>query len=137
MLSAELALKFLIRFSALVSMSAVVAVVMPFSWMDQSHQWLGLGKAPHLPMFEYLARSTSAFYALLGGSMWIMSMDLKRYRPIIAYYAWAHIAFGCAFLYFDRAMGLPSYWTWSEGPSVILLGIVILLLQLRIGDQFT
>jgi hypothetical protein len=42
------------------------AVFVPLSWMDATHRWLGLGEMPTAPVVEYLARSVSAFYAVLG-----------------------------------------------------------------------
>jgi hypothetical protein len=48
------------------SLFALVPVVMPWSWMAATHRWLGLGETPSGRMVEYLARSLSAFYALVG-----------------------------------------------------------------------
>ena len=63
----ERSFKLFLRVVGTVALLAVVAVVMPYSWMDAVHQRLGMGKLPPEPIVGYLARSTSAFYAMLGG----------------------------------------------------------------------
>ena len=52
------------------SLFALVPVVMPLSWMAATHRWPGLGGMPTGPIVEYLARSLSAFYALIGVYAW-------------------------------------------------------------------
>jgi hypothetical protein len=58
-------------------------VFMPMSWMAATHRWLGLGEMPAGPIVEYLARSQSAFYALVGVLCLVMASDLDRYRPLV------------------------------------------------------
>src|SRR5262249_3085991 len=45
---------------------ALVAVLVPWSWMAAAHRWLGLGEKPTDPVVEHLARSVSALDAFLG-----------------------------------------------------------------------
>jgi hypothetical protein len=66
MTRADKALAIFLRCLGVGSLFALVAVVMPFSWMVAAHRWLGLGEMPSCPVVEYLARSVSAFYALFG-----------------------------------------------------------------------
>ena len=66
----EVILKGFLRVLGTSSLTAVLFVFAPHSWMDGIHQWLGLGKLPESPVVGYLARSTSAFYAMLGGLFW-------------------------------------------------------------------
>lgn len=98
---------------------------MPFAWMDAAHQWLGLGPLPDAPIVAYLARSTSAFYAMSGGLMWAVASDLRRYARLVRWLGLVTIAFGCALVAIDWTAGLPSYWTLTEGPFGILYGLVI------------
>jgi len=65
---------------------ALVPVVMPWSWMAATHRWLGLGEIPTGPIVEYLARSLSAFYALVGALCLVMASDLDRYRPLVRFF---------------------------------------------------
>jgi hypothetical protein len=111
---------------------AVLAVVMPYSWMDAIHQRLGMGKLPDEPIVGYLARSTSAFYALLGGLLWTVSFHLQRNRLVLRYLGVAIILFGITLFGVDLVEGLPLFWKICEGPSNMVFGIVILWISHRI-----
>lgn len=108
------------------------AVVMPYSWMDAIHQWLGMGKLPDEPIVGYLARSTSAFYALLGGLLWAVSFHLHRNRLALRYLGAAMVLFGMMLFIVDFAEGLPLFWKICEGPINIAFGIVLLWISHRI-----
>lgn len=43
-------------------LTALVAVVMPYEWMNVIHRQAGLGELPHVPIVGYLTRSISALY---------------------------------------------------------------------------
>ena len=81
MTKADKALVILLRFVGVGALFALVAVFMPLSWMATTHRWLGLGEMPTASVVEYLARSVSAFYALLGALCLVVAADLERYRP--------------------------------------------------------
>lgn len=106
--------------------SAAVCAVMPLRWMDATHRALGMGALPSAPVVEYLARSTSAFYALLGALLWAFSSDVPRYRPLIAGTGWAFVVFGALLAWIDAAAGLPWFWRAAEGPLDGLFGVVLL-----------
>jgi len=74
--NSEKLLKLLLRFLGTTSLFALVFVVAPYSWLDSIHSLLGMGQFPDKPVVGYLARSTSALYAILGGLFWIVSFDL-------------------------------------------------------------
>jgi hypothetical protein len=109
-----------------VSLLAVFAVIMPYTWMNAIHKSLGLGVLPNAPIVGYLARSTSAFYALLGGLLWVLSFDLVRYQPILRYLGFAMVVFGLVLLGVDWIEGMPVFWIVGEGPVVVCFGLVIL-----------
>ena len=113
-----------LRILGSVSLLALFAVVMPYSWMNAIHQWLGMGELPDEPIVGYLARSTSAFYALLGGLVWVLSFDLARHRRVLKYVGAAILAMGLMLLSVDWLEGMPRWWTIQEGPVVIGFGIV-------------
>lgn len=115
-----------LRISGCVSGLAVFAVVMPYCWMNAIHQWLGMGKLPDEPIVGYLARSTSAFYALLGGLLWVVSFHLRRNRLVLRYLGIAMVLFGIALFGVDLVEGMPLFWKVCEGPINIAFGIVIL-----------
>ena len=128
-------LRWFLRALGTVSLLAVGAVVMPTSWMDAVHKALGMGPLPAEPIVGYLARSTSAFYAMFGGLLWVLSLDLRRYRPALCYVGAATAVFGLALFGVDMLEGMPPAWRLSEGPFVAALGIVILCGSYRIGPR--
>ena len=121
--------RFLILFLRLVGTVAGLAAfcaVMPLHSMDAIHRRLGMGALPGQPIVEYLARSTSAFYALLGALLWTLSFDLTRYRPLVRGLGFAIIALGGLLLWTDMTAGMPKFWQAAEGPLNVLLGVIIL-----------
>jgi hypothetical protein len=114
-----------LRFFGCMTLLAVYAVVQPRSWMAATHEWLGLGALPEGPIVSYLARSLSAFYALLGGALVLFSTDVRRYRPALVYVSTAIVLLGVALFFIDLNAGLPSSWIWGEGPLTIVLGLVM------------
>jgi hypothetical protein len=119
-----------LRLVGTVALAAVVAIVMPFSWMNAVHQWLGMGPLPNQPIVGYLARSTSAFYAVLGGLLWVVSFDLRRHRVVLQYLGLVMVALGIMLGIIDFAEGMPKFWKWAEGPLNAVIGLVILLFTL-------
>ncbi|MHC5056247.1 MAG: hypothetical protein ACYTKD_16225 [Planctomycetota bacterium] len=125
----ERILKILLRVVGTTALLAIVAVFMPYSWMDAIHRALAIGELPSAPIVGYLARSTSAFYAILGGLLWSVSADLRRYRALLGYLGAALVAFGTVWIGVDVVEGMPSFWTCQEGPIVVAMGSAILVLR--------
>jgi hypothetical protein len=91
-----------------------------------------LGTLPDQPIVGYLARTLSAFYALLGGLLWVISFDLHRHRVVLGYLGLAFLAFGATAGWVDFKEGMPWFWRIAEAPVVIVFGCVILWLSLRL-----
>jgi len=127
--TAEQLLKLILRFVGTAALLALIFVAAPFAWMESIHSSLGMGRLPDTPVVGYLARSTSAFYALLGGLFWALSLDPGRYRRILIYLGAALAFFGAALLVIDLSGGMPWFWTAWEGPYVMVMGTTILLLS--------
>jgi hypothetical protein len=127
--------KVFLRVLGSVALLAVLAVVMPYSWMNAIHQWLGMGVLPADPVVGYLARSTSAFYALLGALLWVVSFDLVRHRLVLCYLGLAIVAFGGMLLAVDFVEGMPLWWRLWEGPINITFGALILFLSHRVRPR--
>jgi hypothetical protein len=122
-------LVFLLRYlGGIPGLLALVPVFMPFSWMVATHRWLGLGEMPTAPVVEYLARSVSAFYALLGALCLAMASDLERYRPLVRYFGVCLALLGIVFTGVDLAAGMPWWWTALEGPGAVPIGALIYFL---------
>jgi hypothetical protein len=105
---------------------AAICAVMPLRWMDTIHRAIGMGALPDGPIVEYLARSTSAFYALLGALLWMISFDLVRYHLLVRRLGMAMIALGLLLLWTDIMARMPWYWQAMEGPVNVVLGTIIL-----------
>ena len=127
--------KLFLRIVGSVAMLALIAAVMPYSWMNAIHQWLGLGQLPAEPIVGYLARSASAFYALLGALLWVVSFDLRRHRLILRFLGVAIIVFGIMLLIVDFVEGMPLWWRFWEGPINMAFGTIILILSNRLARE--
>jgi hypothetical protein len=129
MTKSDKVLVFLLRYlGGIPGLLALVPVFMPFSWMVATHRWLGLGEMPTAPVVEYLARSVSAFYALLGALCLAMASDLERYRPLVRYFGVCLALLGIVFTGVDLAAGMPWWWTALEGPGAVPIGALIYFL---------
>ncbi|HJO02496.1 MAG TPA: hypothetical protein QGG47_00825 [Acidobacteriota bacterium] len=132
----ESLLKLVLRIIGGVSLTALVLVVAPYTWMNAIHDgWLGMGELPSLPVVGYLARSTSAFYALLGGLMILVSGDPRAHRSVLLYIAWATTALGIALFFIDRSEGLPPAWSLWEGPFVAAVGLLLVWLVRGLASE--
>jgi len=124
----EKALVILLRIAAVVLLTALIPSVMPFAWMQDIHRQLGMGELPDGPIIGYLTRSLSAMYALHGAIVLFVSGDVRRYLPVVKCLAVLAIVFGAGMLVLDALVGMPLAWTACEGPSVIVLGGLMLWL---------
>jgi hypothetical protein len=127
MTKADKALVFLLRLVGVGSLFALIPVLMPMSWMVATHRWLGLGEMPAGPVVEYLTRSLSAFYALVGALCLVMASDLERYRPLVRFLGVAFALMSLVLLGVDLAAGMP-WWSASEGPGGVVFGSFLFVL---------
>jgi hypothetical protein len=131
----EKLLRIMMRLFGASSLLALPFVFVPRSLMATIHQdWLAMGPLPEAPIVGYLARSTSAFYALVGGLMIVLSLDISRYRPVIGYLLGASLAFACMLLGIDLAEGMPRWWALAEGPFVMVITSTLLVVWWRVGN---
>jgi predicted membrane channel-forming protein YqfA (hemolysin III family) len=83
---------------------------------------------PTASVVEYLARSLSAFYALVGALCLVMASDLERYRPLVRFFGVAFALLGIVFTGVDLVAGMPWWWTALEGPRALAVGALIYFL---------
>jgi len=133
----ERILKLILQINGVVMASAVFAVFLSHDQMAAIHQWLGLGEFPDAKIVDYLARSLSTFYVMIGVLYIALARDIHVYASIITLAAWASICFGVASIIIDLQLGFPAWWTWGEGPFVIVYGAVVLWLQQKIKKPTT
>jgi len=115
---------FLRVFSIVLGVPAFLCAFMPYGWMNLIHHNLGLGRLPKDPIVGYLARSASLLYALFFATLWVLSLDLRRYRFVLCFLGAASIPFGLLMIGIDLHEGMPRMWCFSEGSVAIILGIV-------------
>jgi len=130
----EKMISWILRLLGFLGMFAVLAVIMPFGWMLSIHEFLGLGKMPEAPVVEYLARSLSAFYAMVSVIFWYVSFRVREHWKLVRVLAYLFVAFGVVSWWVDVKAGMPLLWTLQEAPPMIAVGLVILYLQGR-GSQ--
>ncbi len=119
----------ILRLDALVLTTAFLAVFMPEAWMIASHDRLGMGEFPSSPLVSYLTRSIAVMYATRGLFVWLASTDTVRYEVLIRLIGWSNVLIGVFLLGIDLASGMPTFWTFGEGPPIAGVGFVILWAQ--------
>lgn len=126
----DAALKWLLRLIGGVELCAIPFLLFPFAWMNAVHdRAFGLGPLPDVPVVEYMARSLSALYAVHGAVVFRFSFDVPRFRPLIGFLGWLHLALGLVVFAADFAAGLPMWWVAGEGPGIAVGGVIVLVLS--------
>ena len=128
----ELSIVIILRVIGVTGLFAVPAIFFPYSWMNAIHEYLGLGELPDAPIVSYLARSLSAFYAIVATITLFISCDIWQYRSFVKLWAIIVIVTGIALLGIDMTAGMPTSWTLGEGPPTIAVGLVVLWLWRKI-----
>ncbi|HLB73345.1 MAG TPA: hypothetical protein VJJ98_04960 [Sedimentisphaerales bacterium] len=119
-----------LRVSGVGMLFALIFVFCPFSWMVRINAWLGMSEElVYTPVANYLIRTLSAMYAIIGSLFILISFDLRRYREIIRFLGTIAIAAGLGITILDAILRLPFLWTALEGPMTIALGAIILYLS--------
>lgn len=127
----------LLQLLGIIDLLALVAVVMPLEWMSQIHASCGMGPLPEGRIVGYLARTTSALYALHGALILFISIDIDRYRPLIRFLAYAAVAHGTILLGIDLSHGMPWFWTVLEAPIFATIGVIVCWLLRHSPDHYT
>ena len=119
----------LLRLAGAVELLAFVAVVMPRSWMEASHAWLGLGEMPHGAVLMFMIRQASYAYGMHGVSLWVLATDVERYRKLVVLNGISFLLAAPVFFLIDHTAGMPLYWTVSDSLACGLFGAALLWLN--------
>ena len=128
----EKVLVWLLRVNGFLASLAIVAVVMPTAWIDAGARASGLGPFPDTMLTQYLVRSVSLIYALLGALTLYLSSDVRRYRDLIVFVGGMTMVLGVGLTVLDFSLGLPAAWSWGEGPPTVLVGAAFVWLARRL-----
>lgn len=122
-------LAWLLRLAGLVEILAFIAVVMPRSWMEASHAWLGMGEMPRGAVLMFMIRQASYTYGMHGVSLWVLASNVARFRPLVILNGISFLLAGPVFLAIDYTTGMPLFWTLTDAPSCALFGAALLWLS--------
>ena len=119
-----------LRVAGVSEILAFIAVVMPRSWMEISHAWLGLGEMPGGPIIMFMIRQASYTYGIHGLSLCVLASNVKRFQPLIVFNGFAFLLAGPVFFMIDYTYGLPGWWTFIDSFGCASFGLALLLLNL-------
>lgn len=118
----------LLRLAGTIEILAFIAVVMPRAWMEGAHAWLGLGQMPVAPLLMFMIRQASYSYGMHGISLWLLAMDVERFRLLILFNGIAYLLAAPVFFLIDYTAGVPFWWTLSDTASCLFFGAGVLWL---------
>jgi hypothetical protein len=121
----------LLRLAGTFELLAFFAVIMPRSWMEVAHVWLGLGEMPGGPILMFMIRQASYTYGMHGLSLWVLSLNVERFRPLIILNGISFLLAGPVFFLIDYTTGMPLWWALGDTFGCGLLGVVLLWLSRR------
>jgi hypothetical protein len=130
-------LMWVLRILAVILMTAIVPAVMPTAWMEEIPIRLGMGELPRGPMIGYLTHSLSGMYAMHGAIVFFVSLDVRRYLPVVKCLGVLAAMFGIGMIVLDVVVGMPVFWILCEGPFIIVVGGVMLWLAGRVARSGT
>ncbi len=125
----------LLRLAGAVEIIAFVAVVMPRSWMEASHEWLSMGAMPDGPLVMFMIRQASYAYGMHGISLWLIASDVVRFRPLVILNGISFLLAAPVFFLIDYTSGVPFWWTIGDTLACGFFGGG--LLWLCLGDRET
>jgi hypothetical protein len=119
----------LLRLAGATEILAFISVVMPRSWMEVSHAWLGLGEMPSGPIIMFMIRQASYVYGMHGISLWVLASNVERFRPLIILNGISFLLAAPVFFIIDYTAGLPLWWTVFDSVGCGFFGAALLLLN--------
>lgn len=118
--------KLFLRLAGAFEILAFIAVVMPRSWMEISHEAVGLGVMPDAPVLMFLIRQASYTYGMHGISLWVLATDVHRFRPLVILNGIAYLLAVPVFVAIDYSAGMPLWWTIADPLGCGFLGAILL-----------
>jgi hypothetical protein len=130
--AAERWLVLLLRIVGGVCLLALVPLWMPRAWMDAGHRLLDWGPFPDSPVTEYLARSVSSLSAFYGGLLVVLSIDVRRYAPLVRYQAAAIMILSAGGVVVGTWAGMPLWFVGGDAVACWSYCVPMLVLIRRV-----
>ena len=121
----------LLRLAGATEILAFISVVMPRSWMEVSHAWLGLGEMPDGPIIMFMIRQASYVYGMHGISLWVLASNVERFRPLIILNGISFLLAAPVFFAIDYTAAMPLWWTVADTLGCAFFGGALLLTSRR------
>lgn len=134
-MNSRLLTAWLLRIAGATEILAFFAVIMPRSWMEISHAWLGMGEMPEGAVLMFLIRQASYTYGMHGVSLWVLASDVTRFRKLVILNGIAYLLAGPIFFWIDYTTGMPWYWTVIDSLGCGSFGAAVLGLNLIATDH--
>jgi len=128
-------LRLLLRILGWICVLALIPLVMPRSWLDVGHRYLGLGEFPTAPIAQYLARSVCALSAFYGGLLLLLAGDVRRFLSIIRYQAVAIMTLSAVGIFAGVRAGVPAFLVIADALGCWILLVPILILAARLTSE--
>jgi hypothetical protein len=119
----------LLRIAGTCELLAFASVIMPRSWMEVAHEWLGFGEMPGGPILIFLIRQASYAYGMQGVSLWLLAWDVTRFRPLVILNGVSFTLAGPVFFLIDYHSGMPLWWTAVDSFGCGFFGLALLWLD--------
>jgi hypothetical protein len=124
-----------LRLTGATEILAFISVVMPRSWMESAHSWLGLGQMPDGPVIMFMIRQASYAYGMHGVSLLLMATDVRRFQPLIVFNGISFLLAGVVFYLIDYSAGMPFWWTIIDALGCASFGVAVLILNRRMRES--
>jgi hypothetical protein len=128
-MSAQRLQAWLLRLAGAVELLAFIAVVMPRSWMEVAHAWLGLGELPTGPITMFMIRQASYTYGMHAISLFVIASDVERFRPFVILNAISFLVAALVFFLIDHTSGMPWWWALGDTLGCGFFGAALLWLS--------
>ena len=100
------------------------SLFLPEAWINSFLEWCGVGQMPHEPQLRYLLWGCGYLALAWGVFIWVIAMDVMRYRPIIITVLVAFLIAAPTFYLIGNIAGLPRWWCIVDFISCFLAGAV-------------
>jgi hypothetical protein len=119
----------LLRLAGAIELLAFIAVVMPRSWMEIAHVWLGLGELPTGPITMFMIRQASYTYGMHGISLLVIASNIERFRPFVILNGISFLVAAPVFFLIDQTSGMPWWWGLGDTFGCGAFGVALLWLS--------